>query len=152
VQRAFVRPPVSRLGTISDEARASMLAASPLAGRYEEAVDRPSAYEALRGDSDEAAAAPVPSGGASAGKPTVWGAPPPSRRIPDVTAEPPSSPAPRGRRRAPAAEPTERRGQSLGEAVAKSLARSLASSIGSSIGRQIMRGVLGSISGGRGRR
>jgi uncharacterized protein len=44
VQRAFVRPPVSRLGTISEEERRGVLAASPLAGRYEEAVDRPSAY------------------------------------------------------------------------------------------------------------
>ncbi len=150
VQRAFVRPPVSRLGTISEEERRGMLAASPLAGRYEEAVDRPSAYEALRGDSDEAAAAPAPSGGAPAGKPTVWGAPPPRRRIPDMAAEPAPS-ASRGRRRAPAGEPASR-GQSLGEAVAKSLARSLASSIGSSIGRQIMRGVLGSITGGTRRR
>ena len=44
----------------SDEERQRLLAASPLAGRYEEAVDRPSAYEALRGDSDEAAATPAP--------------------------------------------------------------------------------------------
>jgi DNA helicase HerA-like ATPase len=147
VQRALVRPPVSRLGTISEEERRGMIAASPLAGRYEEVVNRPSAYEALRGDSDEAPAAAAPSGGTSAGKATVWGAPPPRRGIPDVAAEPS-----RGRRRTPAAEPAARRGQSLGEAVAKSLARSLASSIGSSIGRQIMRGVLGSIAGGTRRR
>ena len=46
-QRTLIRPPSSRLGPLSDAERAEVLAASPLAGRYEATVDRASAYEEL---------------------------------------------------------------------------------------------------------
>jgi DNA helicase HerA-like ATPase len=159
VQRAFVRPPESRLGAITDVERATVIDASPLKGRYEAAVDRHSAYEELRGGAREATPPPAPAGVAP---PPVWGAPPPQKpvwtqagrtSVPDAGLRRQSSDPTRGYDED---EAPRRRGgrepQSLGEAVAKSLARSVASSIGSQLGRQIMRGVLGSISGGGRRR
>ena len=47
VGRTLVRPPSSRMGPLTVDERASVLAASPLAGRYEAAKDRESAYEVL---------------------------------------------------------------------------------------------------------
>ncbi len=47
VERALIRPPRSRLGTLSDAERVAQLARSPLAGRYDEPLDRESAHELL---------------------------------------------------------------------------------------------------------
>ncbi|MEO1039723.1 MAG: helicase HerA-like domain-containing protein [Pseudomonadota bacterium] len=46
-QRTLIRPPASRLGPLNDAERGGILAASALAGRYDETVDRRSAYEIL---------------------------------------------------------------------------------------------------------
>jgi DNA helicase HerA-like ATPase len=46
-ERTLIRPPASRMGPITDAERAAALAASPLAGRYDTAVDRESAKEIL---------------------------------------------------------------------------------------------------------
>jgi len=48
VERARIIPPRSRMGPISDAERAEVLAASPLAGLYDAAVDRQSAFETLQ--------------------------------------------------------------------------------------------------------
>jgi DNA helicase HerA-like ATPase len=150
VQRAWVAPPASRHGPLSPDERRQIIAASPLRGRYDVAVDRASAYESLRGEAAGGEAAPSDEAAPASpwgARPTVWGTPP--SRPPEATPAP--APAPRGRARSPAAA-GGRGGQSIGEAVAKSLARSVASSIGSRIGREIVRGVLGSIIGGSRRR
>ena len=47
VERTLVRPPSSRIGTISDEERAKVIAASPVGGIYDKAIDRESAFEIL---------------------------------------------------------------------------------------------------------
>lgn len=49
VERARVVPPASRIGPLSPEERAALVAASSLGARYDKAVDRESAYEILRG-------------------------------------------------------------------------------------------------------
>ena len=49
VERAYVLPPASRIGPITPEERQAIIAASPVAGTYEKAVDRESAYEKLKG-------------------------------------------------------------------------------------------------------
>lgn len=46
-ERAFVVPPGVRLGALTPEERAQVIAASPLRGRYDQLVDRESAYEKL---------------------------------------------------------------------------------------------------------
>ena len=47
VQRTLIKPPQSRLGPLSPGERAVILGASPLAGKYDHAVDRESAAEAI---------------------------------------------------------------------------------------------------------
>ncbi|WP_010220871.1 helicase HerA-like domain-containing protein [Pseudomonas donghuensis] len=47
VQRVLIAPPQSRIGPLSAAERAALIAASPLAGRYDKPVDRESAYEML---------------------------------------------------------------------------------------------------------
>ncbi|MBH3430652.1 helicase HerA-like domain-containing protein [Pseudomonas alkylphenolica] len=47
VQRVLIAPPQSRIGPLTDAERAALIAASPLAGRYDKPVDRESAYEML---------------------------------------------------------------------------------------------------------
>ena len=47
VQRTLIRPPSSRLGPLEAGERQALMAKSPVAGLYDEAVDRESAYEIL---------------------------------------------------------------------------------------------------------
>ena len=47
VERALIAPPTARVGPLSPAERAEIVAASPLRGKYEETVDRESAYEML---------------------------------------------------------------------------------------------------------
>jgi DNA helicase HerA-like ATPase len=67
VERAFVLPPRSRLTPLTAAERAEVLAASPLRGRYDTAVDRESAYERLRAAA-ETRAAEVPEPAQRAGR------------------------------------------------------------------------------------
>ncbi len=48
VQRTLIRPPASRLGPISPQERAKLIAESPVAGQYDKTVDRESAFEMLQ--------------------------------------------------------------------------------------------------------
>ncbi|MGI6732191.1 MAG: helicase HerA-like domain-containing protein [Anaerovoracaceae bacterium] len=48
VERAMVLPPQSQFGTIDDSLRKQIIAASPMAGKYDRQIDRISAYEHLR--------------------------------------------------------------------------------------------------------
>ncbi|MDH4196728.1 MAG: DUF853 domain-containing protein [Candidatus Aminicenantes bacterium] len=135
VERAFVLPPRSRIGTIMSPERQAVIRGSLVFGHYEKAVDRESAYEMLKERAQrEAAQAPpveVP-GRAPYGYPQ---APQPG------PARAPRYPGyPQAPRRAPG-----RPKDTLIEAMAKSAARS----VGSNLGRSILRGVLGSILGGR---
>ncbi len=72
VARILVRPPESRIGPLTDAERGEQMKRSPLKGRYDEALDRESAYELLnkRGteklaaaEQEQAAAKPVKRGG-----------------------------------------------------------------------------------------
>ena len=75
-QRVFVIPPGSQIGPITAEQRAALIKTSLVAGTYEQAVDRESAYELLAQRGNQA----VPAG---AGKPGAAG-----------TAAAPGAPAP----------------------------------------------------------
>lgn len=48
VERGYIIPPRSRIGPLTDEERAAVIAASPVAGKYDESVDRESASEILQ--------------------------------------------------------------------------------------------------------
>ena len=56
VQRTLIRPPSSQLGPIDAAARTALMAASPMAGKYDTAIDRESAFEMLSKRADSAAA------------------------------------------------------------------------------------------------
>jgi len=57
VQRAFMLPPTSQIGPISPEICQQLIKSSPVFGKYEQAVDRESAYEKLQSRTAQAAAA-----------------------------------------------------------------------------------------------
>ncbi|HEY1246418.1 MAG TPA: helicase HerA-like domain-containing protein [Hyphomicrobiaceae bacterium] len=57
VQRTLIRPPSARIGPVSPEERKATIEASPLYGKYEEAMDLESAYEMLQKRTSEAVAA-----------------------------------------------------------------------------------------------
>ncbi|HRA24311.1 MAG TPA: DUF853 family protein, partial [Usitatibacteraceae bacterium] len=130
VERAYVVPPRSRIGPLSPEERRAVIAASLVAGHYEKAVDRESAYEVLaeRAGGRAGAAAGEAGAAAPAQDEGVLGG------ILGKLGLPGGQAAPKGRTR-----------ESPMEAAAKSAARA----IGSEVGRRIIRGVLGSILGGR---
>ncbi len=48
VGRTLIRPPSSRMGTITEAERRQIIAQSPVAGLYDQAIDRESAFELLR--------------------------------------------------------------------------------------------------------
>jgi hypothetical protein len=125
VERAFVIPPRSRIGPITPDERRKVIAASLVAGHYEKAVDRESAYELL----GARAGARAQAGGDAAGEAQggMFGGILGKLGLP-------GGDAPKGRTR-----------ESPMEAAAKSAARAM----GSEVGRRIIRGVLGSILGGR---
>jgi hypothetical protein len=70
VERAFVLPPRSRLAPLTPEERKRVMKASPVRGKYDEAVDRESAYERLQARAAERTAEePVARGRTRAAEP-----------------------------------------------------------------------------------
>ena len=57
VERTLIRPPSSQLGPITEEERKALLAASDMAGKYDNPLDRQSAYEILAQRAADAAQA-----------------------------------------------------------------------------------------------
>jgi uncharacterized protein len=120
VERAFVLPPASRIGSITPDERKAVMDKSPVKGVYDTTVDRASAYEKL---ASRAAA--------SAGDASVAGAG--GGFMDSLKGSLDGLMTGSGRK------------DSLIEAMAKSAVRTM----GSSVGREIVRGVLGSLMGGR---
>jgi DNA helicase HerA-like ATPase len=142
VDRAKICPPRSRIGAITPEERKAAMAASPLAGKYEAAIDRESAYERLN---TRAAASAAP---AAENRPTnPWGS------VPTVPMPVRPAASPVRAVRPPASNGDmltniflgDGRRQGLVESMAKSVVRSASSQIGTRIGRSVVRGVLGSL-------
>ena len=48
VERCMIRPPSGRVGPISEDERKALMASSPVKGKYDQAIDRESAYEILQ--------------------------------------------------------------------------------------------------------
>ena len=48
VERTLIRPPCSRIGPATVDERRAVMGRSPVAGRYDQAIDRESAYEVLQ--------------------------------------------------------------------------------------------------------
>lgn len=128
VDRAFVVPPAGKIGPITPEQRAALLASSLVAGIYDTAVDRDSAFEMLKAKSDQRLLEQQQQAEAEA-----------QQKIAEEQAK----------AEAKASKPSSSRNDSLVESVTKSVARSASSSIGRQVGNAIVRGVLGSIFGGK---
>jgi len=136
VDRAKICPPRSRIGAITAEERQAVMAASPLAGKYDTEIDRDSAYERLNARTVAPVAASVPPMRGSVPATPVAANAAPARAV----KAPPSSGdlltnifLGDGRR------------QGLVESVAKSVLRGAGSQMGTRIGRSVVRGVLGSL-------
>ncbi|MEP6809189.1 MAG: helicase HerA-like domain-containing protein [Chthoniobacterales bacterium] len=131
VDRAKIVPPRSRVGAITPEERKAVLDASVLAGHYEKAIDRESAYEKLQAKAEQATAragAPAADPGASVPEPARGSF---FRNIFEPTL------GPRG---------------AVHDSVATSMAKSAVRAASSQIGRQVVRGLLGGLFGAGGRR
>jgi DNA helicase HerA-like ATPase len=117
VERTLIRPPCSRIGPATPEERREVMGRSPLAGRYEQTIDRESAYEVLQRRAQQAVEAATEQGGQPHSEH--------ARRVGSGTGSRP--------------RPSTRQGPI--EAMITSAARSL----GTQLGRQLLRGVLGSL-------
>jgi len=119
VERTLIRPPLSRMGTITEVERAAVLDGSGLGPKYDAGIDRESAHEMLARRAEAAAQ----EAGAGAPEEREFSA---------------------ARRYSPGGDTRTRRSSrsdSVGEAFAKSFARQL----GTQAGRSLVRGVLGGL-------
>jgi DNA helicase HerA-like ATPase len=113
VERTLIRPPASRLGAITPADREVLIRTSPLGTRYDQSVDRRSAYETLKERADKVIA--------------------PSRENQETAS------AGRGKTE-PRVKSSNR--QSVMEAMVKSVVRSIGSSLGRRIARGILGTIL----------
>ena len=120
-QRVLMAPPRSRIGPATDAERAQVLAQSPVAGDYDEAVDRESAYELLaRRVEDQVARSELEADMKAAEKERV--------RAQKAAAK--------------AARPRGRQRQTIAEAAAKTFVRSISSRLATRVVRGILGGVM----------
>ncbi len=131
-ERTLIRPPSSQLGPIDPALRASLVAGSPVAGKYDVTVDRDSAYERLRARSETAAREAEAAERDAAEKSQEEQELAHARRYDGNDALPKKRTATSSR-------------DSIGTAFAKSFARQL----GTKSGQAVVRGILGSIFGRR---
>ncbi|GAB2819276.1 DUF853 domain-containing protein [Comamonas piscis] len=134
-ERVYVLPPGSQIGPITTEQRQALLKGSLVAGVYDTAVDRESAYEILKARAGQATAAAGGKATAGAGG-TAGGAAAAEDgglmgSLNDMLF---GTTGPRGGKK---------------DGIVQSMAKSTARSFGTKLGNQILRGVLGSIMGGK---
>ena len=121
VQRTTIRPPSSQIGPITSEERQNLIKTSPVSGKYDETVDRQSAYEMLQKNTQEKQSGNNQEEGGGFWD-TIFGD-----------------------------DKKNSRGQSVAETAVKSITRTAANSIGRSLakaGEKYLRGVLGNLLGG----
>ncbi|MDK9697517.1 MAG: DUF853 domain-containing protein [Siculibacillus sp.] len=126
VQRTFVRPPEARVGPITPAERATLVNTSRLAGKYDETVDRLSAYEKLRGRVAGSAGGGAPQEAPSSGGGFFDGI---LETVGSIAGMKTGGP----------------RSRTLGETIITSATRSAATAAGRQISSAIVRGVLGSL-------
>ncbi|MFT4715713.1 MAG: DNA helicase HerA-like ATPase [Paracoccaceae bacterium] len=131
VERVLIRPPSSQLGPLTKAERQELLKASPMAGIYDQVVDRDSAYETLTKRADEAANLAAKAEEQEEDQPMMAREYSSARRYSGARVSRSTS--------------KRSRGDSVGQAFSKSFARSL----GTRAGSAIVRGVLGGLFKGR---
>ncbi|WP_312759296.1 helicase HerA-like domain-containing protein [Pulveribacter sp.] len=122
-ERAYVIPPGSQIGPITDAQRRALITGSLVAGTYDAPVDRESAYEILRARAASSAAqapgaagAAAPAGAGGALNDLLFG-----------------TTGPRGGKK---------------DGLVQTMAKSAIRTVGTGLGREILRGVLGGLLGG----
>jgi DNA helicase HerA-like ATPase len=173
VERAYVLPPASQIGPITDSERVTFMASSMVAGIYEKTIDRDSAYEKLRGriesaksgssdktmttDSTAAPAEAIRNSGSEATESQATGSKADASGWGQHGAHPPSANPVPNNSSSIAEQLKNAVGGALGSAfggntparrkdtVVEAMMKSAARSIGSTVGREIIRGVLGSL-------
>lgn len=146
VERALVVPPHGQIGPITPEERKALIASSLVAGVYEQAVDRESAYERL---CNKGAASVTTAKQETAPVPPPPLLPPKSTPLPVPTAfpqQPPQGGLMTGIGNVLLGTTGPRGGHH--EGVLEAMAKSGARSVGSQLGGRLIRGVLGSLFGG----
>ncbi len=127
VERTLIRPPSSQLGPISAAQRQAVIAASPVAGKYDTAIDRDSAFERLRARAEAAARA------AEEAEREEQALDAREREFRSARRFEGS--------RSPGRAATRRSGDSFGSALSKAVIKELKGTTG----RRIVRGILGSL-------
>ncbi|WP_407330782.1 helicase HerA-like domain-containing protein [Enterovibrio sp. 27052020O] len=120
VEHVLIAPPQSRIGPLTADERTQRLSRSPLKAKYDQAIDRHSAYEVLKEKALQQAQSE-------------------QKQKEEQQAQAPRSRQSRSRESA----------SSSGMDIASSLAKSAARAMGSQLGRQIIRGIMGSLFGGK---
>ena len=132
VERTLIRPPSARIGPLTDEERRKLIRTSPVAGQYDEDIDRESAFEILTKKAEAAVQREAPAEPKTTGTIGGW-------TLPGFGTDDEAQPEVRQQKRSGYQRET------VMEAAMKSAARSAATAIGAAI----VRGILGSLSGRR---
>jgi uncharacterized protein len=132
VERALIAPPSARVGPLAETERKEALRASPLRGKYDEAVDTESAYEMLA-KRKELAAQPAQEAASSGGLGGLL-----ESVLGGGSGSGQAGGKGKGRARV-----------TITETVVRTAATSVARTVGTQIGRAILRGVLGSMTKSR---
>jgi len=137
VQRVLVKPPQSRVGPVTAQERAMLVASDPVGAKYDQLVDRESAEEILSVRAGAAAEAALAAKQAKEAEVAAK-----AQAKLDATAQRESD-------RAAATAAREAAKPTMTEKIIQSATRSAASSIGRQIGTRILRGILGGMFRGR---
>jgi DNA helicase HerA-like ATPase len=145
VERVTIRPPSARIGPVTPQERAAILAGSPVRGKYDTAVDADSAYEQLQkrvAQTVRPSGPGAPEGEAPAGGGILGG-------LAGMLGGIFGTNRPRGQRLSTgqrmAREITRTVTNRVAGQIAADLGRSVGGSMGGSVGRAIVRGALGGI-------
>lgn len=151
VERIMIRPPAGRIGPITPDERKAIMNASPVKGKYDQAVDSESAYEILQKRlSGQVATAPAGQGGATAeqgaGAGSILGG---LGGLGGMIGAIFGTTRPRGQRLSTgqviARELTRSITNKVVGGVVADLGKSVGGSMGSTVGRAIVRGTLGGL-------
>ena len=146
-ERAWIAPPSSRIGPVTDAERASVRdQTKALYGRYEQAIDRESAYEKLRARVGGGVTGQAGSAGEAGGARGTGGRDEAGVLGPDAAPASAGSPITDALSAMLLGTTGPRGGHHDG--LLQSAAKSAARTMGSGVGRAILRGALGSLLGG----
>ena len=136
VERTLIRPPLSLLGMVTDEERTKIIAASPIAGKYEAIVNRESAYEILTERAQ---------GNATRIDENIWGTVTRTTGMGENRPDEAGTTRESRPRRSMPSRTAKRSNGRKSDSLLTTITKSVARSVGSQLGRQIVRGLMKSM-------